>query len=78
MNKTLLKIGVGGIAGIGLGLFIGKHKIDKLEAERDMLETKNTCLESDCESIKRCNDNLREANKLFANLLLQGKENEET
>ena len=78
MNKTLLKICVGGLAGIGVGLFVGKHKINQLEAERDNLELRNKCLAADCESMQRCNDNLRETNKLFTNLLLQEKDTEET
>lgn len=78
MNKTLLKICVGGLAGIGVGLFVSQHKIDQLEAERDELELRNKCLSADCEITKMCNDNLRETNKLFTNLLLQENKNEET
>lgn len=74
MDKTLLGFFMGGLAGIGLGLFVGKCKIDQLEAERDTLELDNVTLKSICELRERENDNLRATNELFTNLLLQEKE----
>lgn len=76
MGNTLLKIGIGGLAGFGLGLMVSKYKIDKLEAERDELDLRNTCLTSEYEIAQRVNDNLRATNELFTNFLLQEKENE--
>lgn len=81
MDKTLLGFFMGGLAGIGLGLFVGKCKIDRLEAERDALEAerdtlelRNKSLKSECEIQEMVNDNLRATNELFTNLLLQEKE----
>lgn len=76
MGNTLFKIFIGGLAGFGFGLFVGKYERDRLEAERDELDLRNTCLTAECEITNLCNDNLRATNELFTNLLLQ-KENEE-
>lgn len=76
MDDKWLKLGIGGLVGIGLGLIVGRHKIDRLEAERDTLELSNECLKSELEITKRNNDNLKAAKDLFANLLLQEKEDE--
>ena len=78
MNKTLLKICVGGLAGIGVGLFVGKHKIRQLEAERDNLELRNKCLTANCEITQACIDGIKESNEILTNLLLQENKNEET
>lgn len=74
MNSTLLKFCVGGLAGVGLGLIIGKYKLDQLEAKYDELELQNICLTSNCELLQMNNNNLKEVNKLYCNLLLQDKE----
>ena len=63
MGNTLLKVGIGGLVGIGVGLFVGKCKIDQLETERDNLDLENTCLKAEREIMQRVNDNLRETNK---------------
>lgn len=78
MNTTLLKICAGGLAGLGLGLIIGKNKIEQLETELDTLELQNKCLTADRDLLQMSNDNLKETNKLFANLLLQENEIEES
>ena len=74
MIKTLLKICIGGLAGMGLGLIVSKRKIEQLEAERDTLELSNKSLTSICEFRQMQNDNLRAANELFTDLLLREKE----
>lgn len=78
MNKSLLKICIGGLSGIGVGLFVSKHKIDQLEAKRDELELSNKCLEANHEFTQICIDNLKANNELLTNLLLQERKTEET
>lgn len=75
-GKWLLGFGIGGLVGIGLGVIVGNYEIDRLEAERDSLELQNECLKSDLEITKMTCDNLKAAKDLFANLLLQEKEDE--
>ena len=74
--KTLLKIGVGGLVGIGLGLFVGEYKREQLEMERDALELSNKCLTAKCEILQKYGDNMRANNELYKNLLLQQEDEE--
>lgn len=78
MSKMTLNICMGALIGLGFGLMVGKRKCDQLEIERDTLELQNQCLESSQELLHIECDNLREANKLFSNLLMQEKGNEES
>lgn len=78
MSKMSLNICMGALVGLGFGLIVGKRKCDQLERERDALELHNQSLEADRESLQMSCDNLRETNKLFTDLLIQGNVNEET
>lgn len=74
MGKMSLNICLGALVGVGFGMIIGKRKIDRLTVERDELELQNQCTETKCEILRRNCDNLKEANKLFTDLLTREKE----
>lgn len=78
MSKNSLEYGLAALVGLGFGLIISGRKIDRLECERMELELHNKCLEADNEILQRHGDNLREANKLLTDLLMQEKGNEES
>ena len=74
MGKMSLTFGLSALIGLGFGIIIGKRKIDRLTVERDELELQNQCTEAKCEILQRACDNLKSANDLFSNLLMQEKE----
>ena len=77
MSKMSLNICLGALVSLGFGLMIGKRKCDQLEAERDVLELQNKCLESNQEFMQIECDNLKETNDLLTNLLMREKEKKE-
>lgn len=77
MGNKYLYFCIGGLAGFGLGLFVGKCECDRLEIERDELDLRNKCLAAEYEIAKLYGDNLKETNEILTNLLLREKKNEE-
>lgn len=70
MNKCLTKIGLGLLAGCGIGLIIGKRKVNELEAKLDNLIAINKHLHDTNDDLVRCNNNLRMVNKWQTDILL--------
>lgn len=77
MLKTIAKICIGGLIGLGIGRLVGQREIDKLEIERDDLLLHNKCLEANNEFLEMRCDNLKASNELFSNLLMQATEEDD-
>ena len=74
MDKFIGKIVVGALAGLGIGLFVGKREIRRLQAERNDLLKKNSDMKTTNEELERRNANLKEVNQFMKNCLTQDEE----
>ena len=74
MDKLVTKIVGGALAGLGIGLFVSKRAIRKLQAERNDLLGKNRHLQEVNEVLERSNDNLKLGIKLTKGYINQEEE----
>ena len=74
MDKFIGKVGVGLLAGLGIGLFVGKREIRRLQAERNDLLKKNSDMKKTNEKLEMTNHNLKEVNQFMKNCLTQDEE----
>lgn len=74
MDKFIGKVGVGLLAGLSIGLFVGKREIRRLQEERNELLKKNSDMETTNEELERRNANLKEVNQFMKNCLTQDEE----